>query len=51
MERKHKIWLAVLLVLLIAAIAGVVYLTANGRRATPSWPAPTPCSKKSAASI
>ena len=26
MERKHKIWLTVLLILLIAAIAGVVYL-------------------------
>ena len=31
MERKHKIWLAVLLVLLIAAIAAVVYL--NSERA------------------
>ena len=29
MERKHKIWLAVLLVLLIAAIAGVVYLNSE----------------------
>ena len=29
MERKHKIWLAVLLILLIAAIAGVVYLNSE----------------------